>query len=85
MMTYRKRNTLTARDLQCAVKLLLSDDLALHAISEGTKSIYHLKPCCFEVDFLKLFVVLIIIFNFKTKMNDDILIEDKSSINTNPL
>ena len=38
-----KRNTLTSREIQTAVRLMLPGELSKHAVSEGTKSVtkYH--------------------------------------------
>lgn len=33
---YSKRNTITSREIQTAVRLLLSGELLKHAVSEGT-------------------------------------------------
>nr|XP_021333785.1 histone H2B 1/2-like [Danio rerio] len=35
---YNKRSTITSREIQTAVRLLLPGELAKHAVSEGTKS-----------------------------------------------
>lgn len=39
LVGYAKRQTLTARDIQTAVRLVLSGELAMHAVSEGTKAV----------------------------------------------
>lgn len=36
---YNKRSTITSREVQTAVRLLLPGELAKHAISEGTKAV----------------------------------------------
>ena len=36
---YSKKNTITSREIQTAVRLLLPGELAKHAVSEGTKSV----------------------------------------------
>ena len=36
---YNKRSTITSREIQTAVRLLLPGELAKHAISEGTKAV----------------------------------------------
>merc|ERR1712072_49240 len=36
---YNKRSTITSREIQTAVKLLLPGELAKHAVSEGTKAV----------------------------------------------
>jgi len=39
LVRYSKRRTLSSREIQTAVKLLLPGELAKHAISEGTKAV----------------------------------------------
>ena len=39
LVRYNKRRTLSSREVQTAVKLLLPGELAKHAISEGTKAV----------------------------------------------
>lgn len=36
---YNRRSTLTSREIQTAVRLLLPGELAKHAVSEGTKAV----------------------------------------------
>ena len=36
---YNKKNTITSREIQTAVRLLLPGELSKHAVSEGTKSV----------------------------------------------
>jgi histone H2B len=36
---YNNRNTITSREIQTAVRLLLPGELAKHAVSEGTKAV----------------------------------------------
>ena len=36
---HNKRSTISSREIQTAVRLLLSGDLAKHAVSEGTKAV----------------------------------------------
>ncbi|KAF5394724.1 Histone H2B type 1-D [Paragonimus heterotremus] len=36
---YNKRSTITSREIQTAARLLLSGELAKHAVSEGTKAV----------------------------------------------
>ena len=36
---YNKRHTITSREIQTAVRLLLPGELAKHAVSEGTKAV----------------------------------------------
>ena len=39
LVRYNKRRTLSSREIQSAVKLILPGELAKHAISEGTKAV----------------------------------------------
>ena len=39
LVRYNKRRTLSSREIQTAVKLILPGELAKHAISEGTKAV----------------------------------------------
>ncbi|KRX04370.1 Histone-fold [Pseudocohnilembus persalinus] len=39
LVRFNKRKTLSSREIQTAVKLLLPGELARHAISEGTKAV----------------------------------------------
>uniref|UniRef100_A0A671TM57 Histone H2B n=1 Tax=Sparus aurata TaxID=8175 RepID=A0A671TM57_SPAAU len=39
---YNKRSTITSREIQTAVRLLLPGELAKHAVSEGTKAVTNL-------------------------------------------
>ena len=36
---YNKRSTITSKEIQTAVRLLLPGELAKHAVSEGTKAV----------------------------------------------
>jgi len=36
---YNKKSTLTSREIQTAVRLVLPGELAKHAVSEGTKAV----------------------------------------------
>lgn len=36
---YNKKSTMTSREIQTAVRLLLPGELARHAVSEGTKAV----------------------------------------------
>lgn len=36
---YNKRQTISSREIQTAVRLLLPGELAKHAVSEGTKAV----------------------------------------------
>jgi hypothetical protein len=39
LLSYNKKSTLTSREIQTAVRLLLPGELAKHAVSEGTKAV----------------------------------------------
>lgn len=39
LATYNNTKTLTSREIQTAVRLLLPGELAKHAVSEGTKAV----------------------------------------------
>ena len=39
LVRYNRRHTLSSREVQTAVKLLLPGELAKHAVSEGTKAV----------------------------------------------
>ena len=39
LVHYNKRSTITSREIQTAVRLLLPGDLGKHAMSEGTKAV----------------------------------------------
>jgi histone H2B len=44
LATYNKKATLSSREIQTAVRLMLPGELAKHAVSEGTKAVT--KVCC---------------------------------------
>jgi histone H2B len=39
LATYSKKSTLSSREIQTAVRLMLPGELAKHAVSEGTKAV----------------------------------------------
>lgn len=39
LVRYNKRGTLSAREIQTAIKLIFPGELAKHAVSEGTKAV----------------------------------------------
>ena len=39
LSTYNKKSTISSREIQTAVRLILPGELSKHAISEGTKSV----------------------------------------------
>lgn len=42
---YNKKSTITSREVQTAVRLLLPGELAKHAVSEGTKAVTKYTSC----------------------------------------
>ncbi|KAF7475891.1 histone H2B type 1 [Marmota monax] len=59
---YNKRSTITSREIQTAVRLLLPGELAKHAVSEGTKAVtkYTSSKTLLHINFLALlFMVLL--------------------------
>jgi histone H2B len=46
LAAYSKKSTISSREIQTSVRLILPGELAKHAISEGTKSVT--KVCCFD-------------------------------------
>nr|XP_033811840.1 uncharacterized protein LOC117365473 [Geotrypetes seraphini] len=48
---YNKRSTITSREIQTAVRLLLPGELAKHAVSEGTKAVTKYTSSNSNVDF----------------------------------
>ena len=43
LAAYSKKSTISSREIQTAVRLILPGELAKHAISEGTKSVTKVK------------------------------------------
>jgi histone H2B len=39
LASYNKRSTISSREIQTAVRLILPGELAKHAVSEGTKAV----------------------------------------------
>ncbi|KAJ3779263.1 histone-fold-containing protein [Lentinula raphanica] len=48
LATYSKKSTISSREIQTSVRLILPGELAKHAISEGTKSVTSECFCCEE-------------------------------------
>ena len=49
LASYSKKSTISSREIQTAVRLILPGELAKHAISEGTKSVTkvgYFDQCC---------------------------------------
>ena len=51
---YNRRSTITSREIQTAVRLLLPGELAKHAVSEGTKAVTKYTS---KMSFTKLFMI----------------------------
>lgn len=51
LAAYSKKSTISSREIQTSVRLILPGELAKHAISEGTKSVTKVRrpPLCFQV------------------------------------
>ncbi|XP_042202158.1 late histone H2B.L4-like [Callorhinchus milii] len=45
LIQYSKRQTISSREIQTAVRLLLPGELAKHAVSEGTKAVTKYTSC----------------------------------------
>ena len=39
LSSYNKKQTITSREIQTAIRLILPGELAKHAVSEGTKAV----------------------------------------------
>lgn len=50
LASYSKKSTISSREIQTSVRLILPGELSKHAISEGTKSVtkvcFTVVPCC---------------------------------------
>ena len=44
LASYNKKSTISSREIQTAVRLILPGELAKHAISEGTKGVTKVRP-----------------------------------------
>ena len=44
LASYSKKSTISSREIQTSVRLILPGELAKHAISEGTKSVTKVRP-----------------------------------------
>ena len=49
LVRYNKKHTLSSREVQTAVRLLLPGELAKHAVSEGTKAVTKFSSSKWEV------------------------------------
>jgi len=46
LASYNKKSTISSREIQTAVRLILPGELAKHAVSEGTKAVTSKSPAC---------------------------------------
>ena len=46
LASYSKKSTISSREIQTSVRLILPGELAKHAISEGTKSVTKVRRFC---------------------------------------
>lgn len=44
LASYNKKSTISSREIQTAVRLILPGELAKHAVSEGTKAVTSMTP-----------------------------------------
>jgi histone H2B len=44
LASYNKKSTISSREIQTAVRLILPGELAKHAVSEGTKAVTSIVP-----------------------------------------
>src|SRR5208282_2030805 len=44
LASYNKKSTISSREIQTAVRLILPGELAKHAVSEGTKAVTSMNP-----------------------------------------
>ena len=44
LASYNKKSTISSREIQTAVRLILPGELAKHAVSEGTKAVTSTSP-----------------------------------------
>merc|ERR1711946_98109 len=54
LANYNRRSTITSREIQTAVRLLLPGELAKHAVSEGTKAVTKYTAQLSQADCLRL-------------------------------
>ena len=52
LASYSKKSTISSREIQTAVRLILPGELAKHAISEGTKSVTKVRPFLYPSSYL---------------------------------
>ena len=56
LAAYSKKSTISSREIQTSVRLILPGELAKHAISEGTKSVTSMLRWCYYIILTHLFV-----------------------------
>lgn len=55
LASYNKKSTISSREIQTAVRLILPGELSKHGISEGTKSVAKVSHSCQNFDLCKTF------------------------------
>jgi len=50
LAAYNKKQTISSREIQTAVRLILPGELSKHAISEGTKAVNKVRPSSPETE-----------------------------------
>jgi hypothetical protein len=68
LAAYSKKSTISSREIQTSVRLILPGELAKHAISEGTKSVT--KVCCFDVESMIAFHSSILCSSLAQQLNN---------------
>ena len=49
LASYSKKSTISSREIQTSVRLILPGELSKHAISEGTKSVTKVRPIALPI------------------------------------
>jgi histone H2B len=57
LASYNKKSTISSREIQTAVRLILPGELAKHAVSEGTKAVTSTFPFHTVIDIRILFFI----------------------------
>lgn len=65
LASYSKKSTISSREIQTAVRLILPGELAKHAISEGTKSVT--KVCLILPLYVLVYVLMVCIFSSRVR------------------
>jgi histone H2B len=50
LASYNKKSTISSREIQTAVRLILPGELAKHAVSEGTKAVTSMSSMLSRID-----------------------------------